>query len=128
MARIAEQACQKCGQNLTPHELYTHVCEDSWMPTDSMYSTQTAIRDECAAISEFLIAKNRKYGNSALQPIRVFSQATADEAMLVRMDDKLSRIKNQQANDDEDAVLDLIGYLILYRVGKRLEKLNATRS
>ena len=32
------------------------------------------------------------------------------------MDDKLSRIANQQPDEDEDPIDDLIGYLILYKV------------
>jgi hypothetical protein len=32
------------------------------------------------------------------------------------MDDKLSRLRNAQADDDEDPVTDLIGYLVLYKV------------
>ena len=31
------------------------------------------ILDECLGIAEMLIEKNRAYGNSALQPVRVFN-------------------------------------------------------
>jgi len=65
-----------------------------------------------------LLAKNRAYGNSALQPIRVFSTANADEALLVRIDDKLSRIQQGRADDNEDAITDLIGYLILLKAAR----------
>ena len=66
-----------------------------------------------ASIRDMLLEKNRKYGNSALEPIRVFSKAEPLEQIAVRMDDKLSRIKSAQGDDLEDAKLDLIGYLIL---------------
>ena len=68
-------------------------------------------------IRDLLIAKNLKYGNSALEPLGVFSQLSAKEGLLVRIDDKLKRIKNGSLEkDDEDVVNDLIGYLILLKI------------
>lgn len=91
-----------------------------------MNQSQTAIASECDAIKDLLLGKNRKYGDAAIKPIRVFSQSDALEQINVRIDDKLSRIKNQAADDDEDAELDLIGYLILKRVAKRLNSIDAS--
>jgi hypothetical protein len=68
-------------------------------------------------IRDLLIAKNRKYGNSALEPLGVFSQLSAREGLLVRIDDKLKRIKNGSLErDDEDVINDLIGYLVLLKI------------
>ena len=68
-------------------------------------------------ITEMLVAKNEKYGNSALEPLGVFSQLSAKEGLLVRIDDKLKRIKNGSLDkDDEDVINDLIGYLILLKI------------
>jgi len=68
-------------------------------------------------IRDLLIAKNQKYGNSALEPFGVFSQLSAKEGLLVRIDDKLKRIKNGSLNkDDEDVINDLIGYLVLLKI------------
>jgi hypothetical protein len=68
-------------------------------------------------IRDLLIAKNLKYGNSALEPLGVFSQLSAKEGLLVRIDDKLKRIKNGSlGKDDEDVVNDLIGYLVLLKI------------
>jgi hypothetical protein len=68
-------------------------------------------------IRDLLIAKNQKYGNSALEPLGVFSQLSAKEGLLVRIDDKLKRIKNGSLErDDEDVVNDLIGYLVLLKI------------
>jgi hypothetical protein len=68
-------------------------------------------------IHKMLIDKNRKYGNSALEPLGVFSQLSAKEGLLIRIDDKLKRIKNGSLQkDDEDVVNDLIGYLILLKI------------
>jgi hypothetical protein len=70
-------------------------------------------------IRDLLIAKNQKYGNSALEPLGVFSQLSAREGLLVRIDDKLKRIKNGSLEkDDEDVVNDLIGYLILLKISR----------
>lgn len=69
-------------------------------------------------IVKLLIEKNRKYGNSALEPQRIFSKASAVEQIKVRIDDKLSRMKNQQNDEDEDVITDLIGYLILLKIAK----------
>jgi hypothetical protein len=69
------------------------------------------------SIEKMLIDKNRKYGNSALEPLGVFSQLSAKEGLLIRIDDKLKRIKNGSLQkDDEDVVNDLIGYLVLLKI------------
>jgi phytoene dehydrogenase-like protein len=67
-------------------------------------------------IKALLIEKNLKYGDSVANPKRIFSRASAMEQVLVRIDDKLSRISTMgpEAALDEDTVRDLIGYLALY--------------
>lgn len=82
-------------------------------------SSQDKIIKMCEEVKELLLEKNRKYGDSALNPIKVFSKVDAIEALLVRIDDKLSRIKNSQTDEDEDVIYDLIGYLILLRVKQK---------
>ena len=69
-------------------------------------------------IRNMLIEKNRKYGNSALEPVRIFSKMPKDEQLKVRIDDKLSRISSRQNDEDEDVVADLIGYLVLLEIAK----------
>ena len=75
------------------------------------------ILDECLGIAEMLIEKNRAYGNSALQPVRVFSKASSEEQLLVRIDDKLSRLA-RGASAGEDVVRDLVGYLVLLLIAR----------
>jgi len=70
---------------------------------------------ECQNLAEMLKAKNRQYGNSFADPVRIFSKSTPEEALLIRIDDKLSRIARGQ-DAGEDTILDLVGYLILLRV------------
>lgn len=69
-------------------------------------------------LARLLIEKNRKYGDSALNPARIFSKADSMEQLRVRLDDKLNRIKNAQDDDTEDAVKDLTGYLILFMIAR----------
>ena len=83
--------------------------------------TQKEISKVCQEIQDLLIQKNKLYGNSATEPLRVFSNSDPLEQIRVRIDDKLSRIKNRKDNDDEDVVKDLIGYLILYKVAENLQ-------
>jgi hypothetical protein len=70
-------------------------------------------------IEQMLLSKNAAYGNSALDPLRVFSKASPEEQIRVRIDDKLKRLQNQTPGDAEDTELDLIGYLILLRIAKK---------
>lgn len=72
-----------------------------------------------AEVCEMLISKNKSYGNSALDPVRIFSKATTDEQIRVRIDDKLSRLARGAEYGGEDTILDLIGYLVLLIVSKR---------
>lgn len=81
--------------------------------------TQLDIAEVCEEVKALLLDKNKKYGDSALNPVRVFSKADVLEQIKVRMDDKLSRIRTSAEDDSEDAYLDLIGYLVLYRVALR---------
>ena len=85
---------------------------------NKLAQTQVDIATVCDEIKELLLEKNRLYGDSATNPVRVFSKADPTEAILIRMDDKLSRIRNMNRDDSEDAYLDLPGYLVLYRVAK----------
>ena len=68
------------------------------------------------SITEMLIEKNKSYGNSALEPVRIFSKADSIEQLYVRIDDKLSRIKNGCKFANEDTINDLIGYLFLLKI------------
>lgn len=81
-------------------------------------STQDHIRLICDEVEELLLSKNKKYGDSALNPTRIFSKADPVEQILVRIDDKLNRIKQGAGllANDEDVVMDLIGYLILLKI------------
>lgn len=75
-------------------------------------------------IEEMLVEKNQAYGDSALNPVRVFSKASAEEQILVRIDDKLSRIARGKAAG-EDVFEDLQGYLVLLKMAKNGKRKHA---
>ena len=90
-----------------------------------MTDTQIEIASICDDVKELLLYKNQKYGNSALEPARIFSKASAVEQLLVRIDDKLNRVQKGAGliSEDEDVIMDLIGYLVLLKIGlKRQSK------
>ena len=84
---------------------------------DGGWRTPTAnkiciVLDECESL---LLAKNKAYGDSALEPIRIFSKADGQEQLKVRIDDKLNRIiqGDNTIESDRDVIMDLVGYLVL---------------
>ena len=90
----------------------------------TMNEMELKISAVCDDIKELLIHKNRKYGNSALQPNRIFSKCSATEQLLVRIDDKLNRIMKGAGliAKDEDVIDDLIGYLVLLKINLKKEQ------
>ena len=84
---------------------------------DLLNDTQADIARVCDKVKNLLLEKNKKYGDSALEPVRVFSQDHQIAQLKVRIDDKLSRIKNTGTiSADEDTLMDLMGYLVLLKI------------
>ncbi len=114
---------------LDANEVYVDV-------DDELTITQRAIEKVGKSLTNFIIEKNKNYGNSALEPLKIFSKhiTSVDDIneckefdaivinennrrrslnlMLTRLDDKLSRIKNAKELRKND-VSDILGYLIL---------------
>lgn len=80
--------------------------------------TQQDIERVSRQVSDLLISKNKSYGDSALNPSRIFSKADRVQQLLVRIDDKLSRIQNGHDWPGDNDIDDLIGYLILLKIAK----------
>ncbi len=77
------------------------------------------ITEVVSQLQELLITKNKAYGNSALEPVNIFSKNNAVDSLCARIDDKLSRIKNKGLSDEtEDTLFDLAGYLILLIIAR----------
>ena len=69
------------------------------------------------SMKDLLLYKNLKYGDSALSPNNIFYKGDSTNSILIRLDDKIGRIKNNpdltpRIND----VCDIIGYCILLLV------------
>jgi hypothetical protein len=80
--------------------------------------TEEGIKKVLSEIEKMMIAKNRAYGDSALEPVRVFSKADTIEQIYVRIDDKLSRVQRGHEYPGDDTISDLIGYLVLLLIAK----------
>jgi len=83
-----------------------------------MNDSEKDIARVCDSIKNMLLEKNMAYGDSALNPCRIFSSASITEQLLVRIDDKLNRVKQGSGlfGGGEDVITDLIGYLVLLRI------------
>lgn len=124
---MIDSKCSLCGDPATVQDL----CSFCWQQCDKnqyQYQAKTdptsmaeQIKLACEEIKQMLLSKNERYKNSAAEPLRVFSKADNLSGIEVRIDDKLSRIANGTI-DNEDSILDLIGYLILYRILKERKK------
>jgi len=97
--------------NIPAHELHIRFSE--------------ILHEEIKKIETMLLAKNKDYGSSAIVPINIFANGDAIEQIMVRIDDKLNRIRNLKQtkitpNILEDTEMDLIGYLLILKVVRRL--------
>jgi hypothetical protein len=77
------------------------------------YDMRLEIVGSCLRMAALLLSKNAGYGNSAADPLMVFSRLGARERLGVRMDDKLSRLARGLVDGQEDTRGDLCGYLHL---------------
>ena len=88
-----------------------------------MKTTKDLILEVSEQVTNLLLEKNDAYGDSALNPVGIFSRGDAVESLCARIDDKLMRIKSRGITDaTEDTVQDLIGYLILLKIATRNDK------
>tara|TARA_B100001175_G_C19502648_1_gene639022 strand:+ start:138 stop:521 length:384 start_codon:yes stop_codon:yes gene_type:complete len=87
----------------------------------TLTQTQTEITEVMNELRVLLINKNEQYGDSVLEPIRIFSKASIDEQVKVRIDDKINRLLqgDDSLESDEDVIKDLIGYLVLFLLHMR---------
>lgn len=79
-----------------------------------MKTTKEKIIEITNSMQNLLLYKNEKYGDSALNPKNIFYKGNSSNSILIRLDDKIGRIKN---NKDElprtNDVCDIIGYCVL---------------
>lgn len=83
--------------------------------------TQKKIGNVLCWLDQLLVYKNKNYGNSALEPLGLFTKFLSESndpglnSILVRLDDKLMRVKNAKTLRSND-VMDIMGYLTLLLV------------
>ena len=92
-------------------------CNDLYLHSLSAPSGNK-IWQACHSIAQMLIDKNIAYGDSALDPVRIFSKSDPVEQLRVRIDDKLSRLMKGTEYVGDNDIDDLIGYLVLLKVAK----------
>lgn len=86
--------------------------------------TEEKIKEITNAMQDLLIYKNQKYGDSALNPNNIFFKGDATNSILIRLDDKIGRIKtNTEDKPRVNDVADIIGYctLLLISMGVSAE-------
>jgi hypothetical protein len=83
-----------------------------------MTKTQENIVSVFNSMRDVVVEKNRRYGDAALSPRKIFSKLEPGEGIKVRIDDKLSRIINNQGEIRKNDIADLMGYLALLSVAQ----------
>lgn len=86
-----------------------------------MSSSKEKIIGIMDSMKDLLLYKNEKYGDSALSSNNIFYKGDSTNSILIRLDDKIGRIKNNhdslpRMND----VCDIIGYCTLLLVSMKV--------
>ena len=88
-------------------------------------NTREKLIKKCDELKDLLLEKKDAYGDSALNPVGIFSYLKASEAIRIRLDDKLKRIQNVGINDKtEDTLMDCAGYMVLLMIANENESNN----
>ena len=86
-------------------------------------SMEKRIAELTDAMKHLLIEKNKRYGNSALEPQNIFYKGSAQSSILIRLDDKLGRIKaNTESEPRINDVADITGYCTLLLISMGVTK------
>ena len=79
-----------------------------------MSSSKDKIIEITDSMQDLLLYKNEKYGDSALSPNNIFYKGDSTNSILIRLDDKIGRIKNNSDSVPRiNDVCDVIGYCVL---------------
>lgn len=77
-------------------------------------SSKEKIIEITDSMQDLLLYKNEKYGDSALSPNNIFYKGDSTNSILIRLDDKIGRIKNNSDSVPRiNDVCDVIGYCVL---------------
>ena len=110
------KTCSNINTDPDPIKLsdsYIHAHMNEALYTD----TQAKLMDVLDGMKSLLLYKNRKYGDSAINPKKVFYKGDATNSILIRLDDKIGRImSNTDSIPRVNDVADIIGYCTLLLV------------
>ena len=82
--------------------------------TSTLTGTQKKISDIMDSMKDLLLYKNQKYGDSAINPKKIFYKGDSTNSILIRLDDKLGRIiSNTEEKPRINDTADIIGYCTL---------------
>lgn len=97
------------------------MCKSPW---GDLPPTQQRIHEIMEAMKDLLLYKNQKYGDSAINPKKIFYKGDSTNSILIRLDDKLGRVmSNTEEKPRINDVCDIIGYctLLLISMGVTAE-------
>lgn len=103
-------------------ELFADLMSKS--PWGDLPPTQQKIHEILGAMTDLLLYKNQKYGDSAINPKKIFYKGDSTNSILIRLDDKIGRImSNTEEKPRVNDVADIIGYctLLLISMGVTAE-------
>ena len=84
-----------------------------WKDLD-LTPTQRKINEILEAMTDLLLYKNQKYGDSAINPKKIFYKGDSTNSILIRLDDKIGRVmSNTEEKPRVNDVADIIGYCTL---------------
>jgi len=88
--------------------------------------TEQELEEIFDEVRDMVMQKNEQYGDSVLDPVRIFSKADISEQIMVRLDDKLSRLArgNASMEADEDVFKDIMGYCAFAIIAIRKKQKN----
>lgn len=113
LSEVTEEVINETAEVLADKYLQEKHLQKDEAFTDS----QEKICVICDAIEELLIYKNKKYGDSALNPKQIFYKGDSTNSILIRLDDKLGRvISNPDDKPRVNDIADIIGYCVLLLV------------
>ena len=85
--------------------------------TEKMSDTQMKLIDVLDGMKDLLLYKNKKYGDSAINPKKIFYKGDSTNSILIRLDDKIGRVmSNPDDKPRVNDVADIIGYCTLLLV------------
>ena len=123
MSETDYDACLREKEWLREKAAVKNFEEQLAKPIQKHAPLEKEIREECMLLADFLVEKNRAYGNSASEPCRIFAKRVDPLAQIdCRIDDKLSRLMKGTEYAGDNDVKDLTGYLILRMIVEKKQK------